>query len=138
MIVRITILICLTSIISSLPIDYDEIIFPDDNKIDEIVKKVEATKFESKILLNDQNLLKSENTTEEFFYDKKADSKLEHGNHFQGDIVLLDDQKQLLNKTDGVRISTRTGLIWEGFRWPKNEFGRVVVPYEISGDYCKY
>jgi len=130
-----------TNLISSFPIDYDQIIFPDDNKLEKIFNKVEELKFDRKNLLDDTNLLKSENTTEEFFYDKEADSKFEQGNHFQGDIVLLDDQRKYLHNTkgdDSDSFGTRTGLIWEGYRWPKNKYGRVTIPYEISNVFCNY
>lgn len=127
--------------IVALPLDYDQIVFPDGNKIDELVKKSKMTKFDSRSLLDDPNILKSKNTTEKFFFDKKADSKLEYGSHFQGDIVLQHDQKQFFNKSSEnakIQIGTRTGLIWEGYRWPKNEIGRVVLPYIISNDFCEY
>ena len=127
--------------ISSMPIDYDQIIFPDDNRFDKIIRKIEELKFDRTSLLDDPNLLKSENTTEEFLIDKEADSKFEHGNHFQGDIVLLDDQKQFLNSSASGKsgdIGARTGLIWEGYRWPKNTNGRATIPYEISNVFGKY
>ncbi|XP_070494003.1 hatching enzyme 1.2-like [Chironomus tepperi] len=109
--------------IATFPVDYDQIVFPDDNRLDRMSGKLNLDK---RTQLDDPNLLKSENTIE----DTEEDSKFEHGNHFQGDIVLLEDQKKFLNNTD--LVGTRTGLIWEKYRWPKNRNGRVVVPYKMS------
>lgn len=129
-----------THFVAGLPIDYDQIIFPDDKRLNIIAGKTEALKFDKTSLIDDPNLLKSENTTEEFFNAKEADSKFEHGNHFQGDIVLLEEQRKFLNSSEIAKddLGARTGLIWEGYRWPKNKYGRVVVPYEISNVFCKY
>lgn len=50
---------------------------------------------------------------------------------YQGDIILTKKQEQ------DVKTSLRTGIIEESYRWPKNNVGKVIVPYEISPDYCK-
>lgn len=78
-----------------------------------------------------------------FDYDEieVEDVGLEHGTLFQGDIHLLDDQKEILmrNYTDSGPLSTRTGIISEDYRWPKNNYGYVVVPFEFarSSRYCE-
>ena len=133
------ILVILVSLVASFPIDYDQIIFPDDNRLEKIIGRIEELKSERISLINDPNLLKSENTSEEFLIDNSADSKFEHGNHFQGDIVLLDEQKIFLNSSRNLQddVGARTGLIWEGYRWPKNKHGRVTIPYEISSVFSK-
>lgn len=66
--------------------------------------------------------------------------RLEHGKFFQGDIKLVQDQKEYLlaNNSDG-SVPTRTGWIDEYYRWPKDERGNVVMPYVIASDsgYCE-
>lgn len=65
------------------------------------------------------------------------DRNLESGSLFQGDIHLLEDQRDTLltNSTDD-GISSRTGLLLESMRWPKND-GLVSVPYVIDTSYSK-
>ena len=58
----------------------------------------------------------------------------QEGDFFQGDIKLLEDQKEILHSnhsSDG--ILTRTGNILEEQRWPKDKFERVIVPYLLTG-----
>lgn len=57
-------------------------------------------------------------------------SKLER---FQDDIVLSKKQKEALKNP----VGTRTGLLDEDYRWPKNDDGYVIVPFAISSDFCK-
>lgn len=66
--------------------------------------------------------------------------RLEHGKFFQGDIKLVQEQKEYLlaNNSDG-SIPTRTGWIDEYYRWPKDDRGNVIMPYSIATDsgYCE-
>lgn len=64
---------------------------------------------------------------------------LENGEYFQGDIKLEVEQKEALerNETDDGILASRTGLLIESMRWPKNTKGEVTVPYTISKDYCE-
>lgn len=64
---------------------------------------------------------------------------LENGEYFQGDIKLEAEQKEALerNDTDDGILASRTGLLLESMRWPKNSKGEVTVPYKISNDYCE-
>lgn len=59
---------------------------------------------------------------------------LENGKFFQGDMILQPDQMEFLksNVTDKASLRTRTGLLHETYRWPKNKAGRVSVAYEIA------
>lgn len=65
--------------------------------------------------------------------------ELENGEYFQGDIKLEVEQKEALerNDTDDGILASRTGLLIESMRWPKNTKGEVTVPYTISKDYCE-
>lgn len=120
------IVLCVKNIFG-LPVPDDRIIFPDDDIEDIVPIKSQQ--------LNDPNILKSENTTEEFLYDERAEIKLENGKYFQGDIILKDGQLEALNNEDedGI-LGTRTGLISQKYRWPKNDEGKVIIPYLITED----
>lgn len=54
------------------------------------------------------------------------------GNKYQGDIKLNEAQKVFLSGGNRRNQSTRTGWTWEGFRWPADDDGHVIVPYEID------
>lgn len=123
-------------IITSFPLNKndDRIIFPDDDVDDGVAD----LKFDQVRLLADPKILKSDNTTSEFLTDGSELQQLENGKFFQGDILLLPDQEEFLNAnlTDD-DFPTRTGLISESYRWPKNRNGKVIVPYVLSDEYCK-
>jgi hypothetical protein len=61
---------------------------------------------------------------------------LEEGKFFQGDIVLMDDQKEIFEfngrHNDGIVKSLQTGILNESYRWPKDMKGYVIVPYRIA------
>lgn len=60
------------------------------------------------------------------------------GNKFQGDIKLNKVQETfLLNNSKNQ--SLKTGWTWDGFRWPTDNQGLVIVPYRINSDegFCK-
>ena len=108
----ILVIICLSA--SGLPINDDRIVFPDELEIDQIVEKLEDLKVDQRSLFDDQNLLKFENTTEEFFIDDDEDIKLENGKHYQGDIILEKDQMEFLKSEakegeDDEQFAMRTG-----------------------------
>ncbi|CRL02609.1 CLUMA_CG015841, isoform A [Clunio marinus] len=63
---------------------------------------------------------------------KNVKKELENGGLFQGDIKLLNEQKEFLSPSPGNFIS-RTGLLNEYYRWPKDKKGHVIVPYYIDG-----
>lgn len=73
--------------------------------------------------------------------DDIEDAALEQGKYFQGDIMLYDDQKEILDKlaSDNSSLGTRTGIISEEYRWPKDRFGLVRVPFEFwrNSRYCE-
>ncbi|KAL7024350.1 hypothetical protein ACKWTF_013004 [Chironomus riparius] len=81
-------------------------------------------------LVNDSNILMSDNMTIEFLIDPDGFKNFEDGEYFQGDMVMLDEQLNILN--DSTDMTYRTGIIGEKYRWPKNSDGKVIVPYEIS------
>lgn len=58
----------------------------------------------------------------------------EQGAFFQGDIELDDDQHEILFSpvTEEDKLQSRTGLLGEQYRWPKNNRGLVYIPYLIS------
>lgn len=101
----------------TLPVaDDGQIIFPSDNELDlsEILMTPEER---MSVNLDDENV----------------NIGLESGSFFQGDIKLLADQKEILlsNETDEGLLS-RTGILIESQRWPKNKLGNVVVPFAFK------
>lgn len=97
-------------------------------------------------LLADPNILEFEETPVEIPSNELTDSRfnLEDGDFYQGDIELSEDQIDILNMTvnedeSDDEFGTRTGLLWEGYRWSKNSRGKVVVPYTIApNQFCEY
>lgn len=53
------------------------------------------------------------------------------GAEYQGDIKLNEIQKAVLVNNSSRNQTLRTGWTWEGFRWPTNDKGLVIVPYTI-------
>lgn len=70
-----------------------------------------------------------------------VDVALEHGDFYQGDIKLLAEQREILDRlaVDKTSLSSRTGILNEDYRWPKDSSGNVKVPYEFakSSKYCE-
>ena len=129
---------------SSLPINDDRIIFPDELEIDQIAENIEDLKIDQRSLFDDPNILKFENSTSEEFVidDEDVDTELEYGDYYQGDILLEDDQMELLKSEpkegeDDDEFAMRTGHILQYYRWPKNSRGKVIVPYVIANHYSK-
>lgn len=60
--------------------------------------------------------------------------QLENGKFFQGDMILQPDQMEFLksNVTDMDSLASRTGVLHETYRWPKDKSGHVIVVYEIA------
>ena len=125
--------------IFSFPLPDDRIIFRDDDYDGRVDDSVDDIRFDQTRLLSDSNLLKSDNLTREFLYDERAQQKFENGQFFQGDIILQQEQIDILKyPDDDDPFGTRTGVLSENYRWPKNKNGKVIVPYEFSSDYSKY
>lgn len=139
--------------ITAFPVINDRFVFPDEletiqnNEISPNTNDLENRfnddagdlELDFSSLLNDSNILKSDNDTSEFLYDDQTSGKPQYGDLFQGDIELMPEQVKLLNSTEEIDLSDRTGLISTIYRWPKNRIGKVLVPYIISSnDYCKY
>jgi hypothetical protein len=55
----------------------------------------------------------------------------ENGVFFQGDIKLVKDQEEYLLSEDEA-FPTRTGWNDEDYRWPKDDEGKVNVPFQLS------
>lgn len=72
------------------------------------------------------------------FSDSQDDPNFDKYEKYQGDILLTPEQKESLEKPEieGF-LDTRTGLLDESFRWPKDNDGSVIVPFAISDDYSK-
>ena len=119
----------------TFPIIEDRIIFPDEYK-KLSSDSVDEFKTNQLYLLNDSNILASDNMTLEFLFDEKGFKSLEDGEHFQGDMMLLEEQLNTLNDTSD--MSGRTGIIGDKYRWPKNNGGKVIVPYEISDQFGEF
>jgi len=124
--------------IESFPIDNDQIIFRDGDEVAEVENKRNNVHLNQLRLLEDLNLLKSDNLTTEFLFDEEAQQKLENGQFYQGDIVLMEDQLETLKAPeDDSQFGSRTGILSEYYRWPKNRYGTVIVPFVISKEYSK-
>lgn len=112
--------ICAQIAVSKPVIDDGTILFRDENELDS-----------NEILTADGEALHPES----------VNIKLESGQFFQGDIVLIPDQEDLLslNSTGSDDdLQSRTGILLENQRWPKNEAGFVIMPFTISStDYSK-
>lgn len=54
------------------------------------------------------------------------------GDKYQGDIKLNKAQETILLENKSQSLSMKTGWTWEGFRWPNDTNGHVIVPYIIS------
>ena len=136
----------------SHPIVEDRIYFPDDSdersytrfqKVAKIPEKVEGRlddesddlKLDLSFLLNDTNILRSENDTEVVLLEVQKVGKSKYGKHFQGDIALMPNQIGILNNSND--ILDRTGLKSSIYRWPKDKIGNVIVPYICSSEYSK-
>lgn len=65
--------------------------------------------------------------------DKESSAELDDDELFQGDIKLLEGQKEKMFSND--IFGKRTGVINEDEHWPKNVDGKVVVPYAFSSHY---
>ncbi|XP_070501172.1 low choriolytic enzyme-like [Chironomus tepperi] len=130
--------------ISTNPINKDRIVFPDDSderiysrfqkESNDPVKDEDDSDDQDdfSFLLNNTNILRSENDTEEVLLEVQKGGKSKYGKHFQGDIALMPDQVKLLNSMD---FSDRTGLKSAIYRWPKDIDGKVNVPYICSDEY---
>lgn len=107
----------IAQVVSSKPSDDDRIIFPDT--FSEIIKD------------NNDDLSGSDDSVEE-----QGNIDLESGDLYQGDIHLSPEQALILS--DKSSVSSRTGLLFEDMRWPKDENGHVVMPYTVDdASYCK-
>jgi len=148
---KVLILLFLLGQIFAHPINDDRMHFPDDSdenfytrfqKVSNDPEWVEGRfddnvddlKFDLSFLLNDTNILRSANDTEEILFEIQKVGKSKYGRHFQGDIALMPNQIIALNASDD--ISDRTGLKSAIYRWPKDKNGNVVVPYILSNEYC--
>jgi hypothetical protein len=121
---------------ASHPIPADNFYFPDeiDDSVDDL-RNLNQLRF-----LSDSNILRSDNASENFIKDEAAHGQ-ENGFFYQGDILLIQDQedylKQILSEND--KFPSRTGVISESYRWPRSSQrgDKVIVPFEISDDYCE-
>lgn len=97
-------------------------------------------KLDLSTLLNNSNILRSDNDTAELMFEEQSERKPQYGDLYQGDIKLMPEQVKILNSTgEEADLADRTGLISAVYRWPKDRRGKVNVPYLISStDYCEY
>ncbi|XP_070501111.1 hatching enzyme 1.2-like [Chironomus tepperi] len=140
---KILIFLFLVHKLSAYPVDDDRIIFLDSaesvSRFSEVSSRIDDStddlKLDLQSLFNDPNVIKSENDTDSFMLENQGSDDALYGQHYQGDIVLSDDQKEFLKATNISEFSSRTGIISLYYRWPKNRSGKVIVPYEISNAY---
>lgn len=108
------------------------IVFPNDNRY--------GNKSQSYLNLNHENeILPFYDAPKTFsFAERFVQQELENGEHFQGDIMLMQDQQD--NFASGrLRMPKplNTGLLGQSFRWPKDIKGYVIVPYHFQPHFCK-
>lgn len=102
----------------------DQIVFRDEEDSDSGAGELLKLEDEKQILPSEQTRL----------IGSEAESvvlKLENGKYYQGDIVLVQEQKEYLLANDS-DLPTRTGWIDEAYRWPKDNRGNVILPYYVS------
>lgn len=60
--------------------------------------------------------------------------ELENGKHFQGDMILQPDQEEFFkaNVSDKDILASRTGILHESYRWPKDRQGHVNVAFKVA------
>lgn len=86
------------------------------------------------LTLEDENqILPSEKSKLRGGENEIVQQQLENGKFFQGDIVLVQDQKDYLLVNDS-SVPTRTGWIDEFYRWPKDKSGNAILPYYVEPD----
>lgn len=56
----------------------------------------------------------------------------EIGGNYQGDMVLSKSQLK------DMESENKNGILGERYRWPKNIFGKVLVPYVFNGNHSKW
>ena len=128
-------ILCIISEISSIPIYDSRIIYPDEFSNIQIDNRIDDTELDQINLLNDPNILKPANSTTTLAKQHQERHKNpENGNFFQGDIVLMDEELNSFNDSS----KARTGLSSILKRWPKNLYGKVVIPFTMSDDFCKF
>ncbi|XP_070507032.1 hatching enzyme 1.2-like [Chironomus tepperi] len=128
------IILCIISEISSIPISDSRIVYPDEFNSIQVDNRIDGTDSDQISLLDNPNIIKSVNATNtSTTQHQQKDKNPENGKFFQGDIVLLDEQLDSVNDTSG--SAARTGLSNIFRRWPKNAYGKVVVPFTISNDF---
>lgn len=114
--------VCIVKLVIAKPVN-DAILFRDDDES------------QSYLNLNDENQILPSKDKTRLLPDTNeiVQKELENGEFFQGDIVLLPDQKEYLstNLSDST-VPVRTGWLDEYYRWPKNDQGYVLLPYIIS------
>ncbi|CAG9807141.1 unnamed protein product [Chironomus riparius] len=120
--------------ISSTPIRDSRIIYPDEFGNIQIDNRIDDTESDQISLLNDPNIIKPANATTTLTsqHQKKLKNP-ENGEFYQGDIVLLDEELKSLH--DSSDCKARTGLSSVLKRWPKNLYGKVIIPFTISDDF---
>lgn len=64
--------------------------------------------------------------------DEVVKLELENGQFFQGDIKLVQDQKDYYLAKPNGSVPTRTGWIDEYYRWPKDKDGYVILPFYLA------
>lgn len=92
---------------------------------------------DDKDMNTNEGILKSDDSSEaagvearEIDVTLQAESEM--GQHFQGDIILTKEEKQAMLSNDSDPFASRTGLLDEERRWPKDSAGHVNVYYTID------
>lgn len=130
-------ILCIACEIFLVPVCDARVIYPDEFEIIQIDNRVDDTDSDQISLLNNPNILRSKDATESPANQHQQSHKNpEIGKFYQGDIVLLDEELRRLNDSNG--SSARTGLSNIHKRWPKNFYGKVVVPFTLSDKFCKF
>jgi hypothetical protein len=115
------------TIIESKP-QGDSILFRDDDEP------------QSYLSLNDEKQILPSNDAVRLVPDDNeiVQKESENGEFFQGDIVLLPEQKEYLTASKS-GVPTRTGWLDEYYRWPKDNDGYVILPYTLAAKskFCK-
>lgn len=58
-----------------------------------------------------------------------VDRSMMYGDHFQGDIKLTEEQREMLS---GNSVNSKTGWTWVPYQWIKNAQGIVEIPFRFD------
>lgn len=118
--IRVLMIFVLVQYSFAKPTSDDRIIFRDDSDMDTNEGILKSDDFDGAAGVEAREI------------DVTLQAESEMGQHFQGDIILSPEEKRIMLSNDSDALTTRTGLLDEEKRWPKDSAGHVNVFYTID------